>query len=164
MPEIHTYLEALMLTDDQPLQFQAGQALFEQGDPADGRMYVVRTGSVELRLGGRLLETVGPGGMVGEMALIDPAPRSARALAVADCAVTAVNRTTFLELVKRVPGLAIEVMRIMAGRLRRATAQAGAASARSRSKPGARKPAKPRAKAPTRGAKSSGKRSPTKRR
>lgn len=122
MTEIHSYLEALMLTDDQPLSFERGRKLFEEGQPSDGRMYIVRTGSVKLRSGQRRLETVGPGGMIGEMALIDPAPRSATALAGADCTVTAVNKWTFDQLVKKVPGLALEMMRILARRLRRTTA------------------------------------------
>jgi CRP-like cAMP-binding protein len=111
-------------------------------------MYIVRTGTVILRSGKRKLEEVGPGGVVGEMALIDPAPRSATAVAGPGCTVTTVTEHTFQDLVKKIPGLAIEVMRIITRRLRRANE----VQAPARRKPAApkRKPATARRKAPAR--------------
>jgi CRP/FNR family transcriptional regulator, cyclic AMP receptor protein len=119
MTQIRSYLEALMAVDDRPLPFPEGTIIFAEGSP--GReMYIVRTGSVVLKSGPRVLEEVSAGGTVGEMALIDPAPRSATAVAGPDCTVTAVTEHTFQDLVKRVPGLALEVMRLITRRLRRA--------------------------------------------
>jgi CRP-like cAMP-binding protein len=138
MTEVRSYLQTLMAVDDQPLTFEAGQYLFKQGDPAS-EMYVVRTGSVTLEAAGRTLETVGPGGVIGEMALIDPAPRSATAVAGDGCTVTVVNEYTLLELVRKVPGLSLEIMRIMAGRLRRAIVAPTPAHAKK--KTAAKKPA-----------------------
>jgi rSAM/selenodomain-associated transferase 1 len=118
MPEIKTYLEALMELDEAPLRVEAGKVIFAAGDP--GReMFIVRTGSVELRIGETALETVGQGGIFGELALVDPAPRSASAVAGPDCTLVMVDETTFVDLVRRVPGLALEVMKVMARRLRR---------------------------------------------
>jgi CRP/FNR family cyclic AMP-dependent transcriptional regulator len=118
MPEVKTYLETLMELDDAPLKVEPGKVIFSAGD--QGReMFIVRTGSVELHLGGTLLETVGQGGLFGELALVDPAPRSATAVAGPDCTLVLVDETSFNGLVRRVPGLALEVMRVMARRLRR---------------------------------------------
>lgn len=142
MTRIHSYLEALMLVDDKPLVLADGQVLFREGEPGQ-HMYIVKSGRLELRTGGRRLETVGPGGLLGEMALIDPAPRSATAVARGSCSVAAVDAHTFDQLVQRVPRLALEVMRIMTRRLRRTTRL----PARSSSRPPARGPA-PRPKAP----------------
>jgi CRP-like cAMP-binding protein len=122
MPEIHTYLEFLTALDDRPLRLQERDTLFEEGQRSDGRMFVVRTGSVLLRSGRKQLERVGPGGIVGEMALIDPAPRSATAVAGPDCTVSAVTEPMLHKLVAQVPGLALEMMRILVRRLRQATA------------------------------------------
>jgi CRP-like cAMP-binding protein len=119
MTEIRTYLDLLIAVDDHPRSLARGERLFEEGQGGT-EMYVVREGRFELSSGGRLLESIGPGGMIGEMALIDPAPRSATALAVEPSAVTVVNAWRFGELVKKVPGLALEMMRIMARRLRQA--------------------------------------------
>ena len=44
-------------------------------------MFSVLEGSVELSRNGAVIEDVGPGGILGEMALIDAAPRSATATA-----------------------------------------------------------------------------------
>jgi CRP/FNR family transcriptional regulator, cyclic AMP receptor protein len=152
MNEVRSYLQTLMAIDDRPQHFEEGQVLFEEGEPGK-EMYVVRTGTVMLRSGSRTLEEVGPGGVIGEMALIDSSPRSARAVAGQDCSVTMVNEYTLLELVKKVPGLSLEIMRIMAGRLRRATAsfpkhapvRAPRAAAKKTARPRARKKSPARA-------------------
>ena len=149
MTQIRSYLEALMAVDDRPLPFPEGTLLFSEG--AAGReMYIVRTGTVILKSGGRVLEEVGPGGTIGEMALIDPAPRSASAVAGPDCTVTAVTEHTFQDLVKRVPGIALEVMRLITRRLRKANESQRTPPAPRRKKAEAGKPAaarKPAARA-----------------
>ena len=118
MPEVKTYLEALMALDEAPLKLEPGQVIFSAGD-AGREMFIVRAGSVDLRIGDTLLETVEQGGMFGEMALVDPAPRSASAVAGPDCTLVLLDVASFNDLVRRVPGLALEVMKVMAGRLRR---------------------------------------------
>ena len=118
MTEVKSYLEALMTLDEAPLKLDPGQVIFSAGDP--GReMFIVRTGSVELRIGDTPLETVGEGGIFGELALVDAAPRSATAVAGPGCSLVLVDVAAFNDLVRRVPGLALEVMRVMARRLRR---------------------------------------------
>lgn len=126
---VHSYIEALMLAEDRPIALRPGQVLFRQGESAS-EMYIVREGTLELRLGRRLLESVGPGGVVGEMSLVDPAPRSASALAASACSVVAIDEATFHNLVRAVPSLALEVMRIMARRLRRGNGPARKAAAK----------------------------------
>jgi len=118
MGGVRTYLEALMTLDEAPLKLEPGQLIFSAGDP--GReMFIVRTGSVDLRIGETVVETVEQGGIFGELALVDPAPRSASAVAGPDCTLVLVDATAFGDLVRRVPGLALEVMKVMARRLRR---------------------------------------------
>ena len=76
MAAVKTYLEAVMTLDEAPLKLDPGQVVFSAGD-AGREMFIVRTGSVDLRIGDTLLETVEQGGIFGELALVDPAPRSA---------------------------------------------------------------------------------------
>ena len=118
MPGVKTYLQALMSLDETPLRLDPGQVIFSAGD-AGREMFIVRTGSVDLRIGETLLETVEQGGLFGELALVDPAPRSATAVAGPDCSLVLVDVASFNDLVRRVPGLALEVMKVMARRLRR---------------------------------------------
>ena len=118
MTEVKSYLQALMTLDEAPLKLDPGQVIFSAGD-AGREMFIVRTGSVDLRIGETLLETVGEGGIFGEMALVDAAPRSATAVAGPDCSLVLVDAATFNDLVRKVPGLGLEVMKVMARRLRR---------------------------------------------
>jgi CRP/FNR family transcriptional regulator, cyclic AMP receptor protein len=116
--KVRSLLYALTALDEAPLECEEGQVIFASGD-AGHEMYVVRTGSVDLRIGDTALETVGPGGIFGELALVDPAPRSATAVAGVDCSLARIDQEAFSALVRRVPGLALEVMQVMARRLRK---------------------------------------------
>ena len=71
MGGVRTYLEALMTLDEAPLKLEPGQVIFSAGD-AGQAMFIVRTGSVDLRIGETVLETVEQGGIFGELALVDP--------------------------------------------------------------------------------------------
>lgn len=97
--------------------FAAGAILFREGEPGDA-MFVVREGEVSIRVGDKIVETLGPGGLIGEMALIDAGPRSATAVAVTDGALVRVDAKRFQFLVQQHPFFAIEVMRVMVHRLR----------------------------------------------
>ena len=102
--------------------FAPGQAIFEEGQPGN-LMYVVQEGSVDVVVRGKVVDTVGPGGIVGEMALIDQQPRSATAIAKTECKLVPVDEQRFKHLVQQTPFFAIEVMRVMAHRLRRMDAK-----------------------------------------
>lgn len=99
--------------------FRQGQTIFREGESGD-QLYIVAEGQVDIVTDGQLLETVNPGGILGEMALIDDKPRSATAIAHTDCMLAPVSRQHFLTLVERTPLFALQVMRVMAERLRRA--------------------------------------------
>jgi CRP-like cAMP-binding protein len=118
MAEVRSYLEAVMALDEAPLKLDPGQVIFSAGDTSR-EMFIVRSGSVDLRIGETLLETVGQGGIFGELALVDAAPRSATAVAGPGCSLVLVDAASFNDLVRKVPGLALEVMKVMARRLRR---------------------------------------------
>ncbi len=97
--------------------FSAGQRVFSVGDPGDV-MYAVRDGEVEVIVQDKVVEVVGPGGVFGEMALIDKQPRSATAVCRTDCQLIPINETRFKFLVQQTPFFAVEVMRLLVRRLR----------------------------------------------
>lgn len=97
--------------------FKAGEIIFRHGDPAE-ELYVVKSGKVEIRLGNRLLDTLPELSIFGEMALIDHSPRSATVVAASDATVVPVDEKQFLFLVSRTPHFALNVMRVLAQRLR----------------------------------------------
>lgn len=98
--------------------FPAGATLFEEGDRG-ASMFIVQSGTVELRVGGKPVGTVEAGGFFGEMALLEDAPRSASAHALSDCRLLPLDRAKFDFLVKRTPAFVLEMMAEIAGRLRR---------------------------------------------
>jgi CRP/FNR family transcriptional regulator, cyclic AMP receptor protein len=102
---------------DEYRTFEAGRRIFNQGD-AGKTMYVVHEGEVDLLVNGQLVEKVGPGGVLGEMGLIDASPRSATAVARTDCTLIPVNQARFTLLVQHTPDFALQLMRVMAARLR----------------------------------------------
>jgi CRP-like cAMP-binding protein len=71
-------------------------------------------------MNGVVLEAVGPGGILGELALIDASPRSATATATTTARVVPVDEERFTYLVNEHPTFALQVMSVMADRLRRA--------------------------------------------
>ena len=69
-----------LLVNEPHMALQSGQVLFTEGDPPSC-MYVVKSGALRIRSGGVIYEDVGPGGIVGEMALVERYPaRSATVL------------------------------------------------------------------------------------
>jgi CRP/FNR family transcriptional regulator, cyclic AMP receptor protein len=98
-------------------EYKAGEVIFREGDPAT-ELFIIKSGSVEIRLGNRLLDTLPERSIFGEMALIDPGSRSATAVAVTDAAIVPVSEKQFLFLVSRTPYFALNVMRVLVRRLR----------------------------------------------
>jgi len=101
--------------------YHDGELIFRAGESGN-TFYVVDTGTVEIRRGDRILETVTHGGIFGEMAIIDASPRAADAVAVGDVSVFAVNERRFLFLIAEMPYFGLNVMRVLTRRLRAATA------------------------------------------
>ncbi len=94
-----------------------GESLFHQGDPGD-RMYVLLEGTLDILIGQRIVESLGEGGIVGEMAMIDQSPRAASAIAKTPCRLVGVDRNRFHLLVESDPSFSTHVMKVMADRLR----------------------------------------------
>jgi CRP/FNR family transcriptional regulator, cyclic AMP receptor protein len=102
-----------------PLQcFEPEQRIFTKDDEG-AAMYVVRSGKVAIMAGGAVLETIGPNGTFGEMALIDGSPRSATAIAREPTEVAVLDEHAFRYLVERNPGFALDLLRRLSKRLRR---------------------------------------------
>jgi CRP/FNR family cyclic AMP-dependent transcriptional regulator len=96
----------------------AGHRFFSVGDQGDA-MYVVLEGEADIVLRGKVLETVTAGGIFGELALIDHRERSADVVAKTGVTVAPITQKRFIYLLGNHPYFALEVMKIMAERLRR---------------------------------------------
>jgi CRP/FNR family transcriptional regulator len=98
------------------------ETLFERGDAGDG-CYWLRRGVVTVCADSasgeqRILAILGPGALIGELAMIDGLPRSATVQAVRNCSLTFVSRAAFTAMLRRHPELHTEIMATLAARLR----------------------------------------------
>jgi CRP/FNR family transcriptional regulator, cyclic AMP receptor protein len=128
------------------LRIDAGKVIFNEGDPGDV-VYVVLGGEVELRVNGQLVEIVEPGGILGEMALIEQAPRGAAATARTACDLQPISESRFMSMIQETPHFALQIMKVIASRLRRMNARL--TEAKKKPAPKVEKQAKKRAKRPT---------------
>jgi len=95
----------------------AGTQILAEGG-IGGEMFLLRKGKVEIRVRGKAVEEIGPGGIFGEMALIDQSTRSASVFAVEDSEVIPVDERLFVILVQDAPYFALDVMRTLVERIR----------------------------------------------
>jgi len=98
-------------------EFRANTVIFSERDTADV-MYVVLSGEIELTLHGEPLGAEGPGGIVGEMAMINAAPRSATATTLTKVKLARVDREQFKKFVQENSDFSLQVMAVLANRLR----------------------------------------------
>jgi CRP/FNR family transcriptional regulator, cyclic AMP receptor protein len=101
-----------------PVHLKAGEALTTEG--TSGRQaFVVVSGRAEVTIAGRLVAIVGPGEVVGEMALLDHQPRTATVTAVEAMRAFVVDPRSFAGLLAEV-GIARKVLDAEVSRLRAA--------------------------------------------
>lgn len=99
-------------------EFPAGATVFEEGTSGDS-MYVVLDGTLEILTGNIHFEVVGPGDIIGEMALIDSKSRNATVVAKSHCRLAPVDKKRFMFMVQETPFFALHVMRVLSDRLRK---------------------------------------------
>lgn len=110
----------LFNNETDPRAFKAGERIFGEGQSGD-YMYGLIEGEVEIKRDGQVVETVGPGGIFGEMVLIDHHPRSATAVAKTDCRAAQIDERRFLFLVRETPNFVLHLMRVLTDRIRNHT-------------------------------------------
>lgn len=98
--------------------FTRDEVVFRAGDPAH-TMFVLVHGQVEIRIEGRVADVIHPGGILGELGVIDGTPRAATAVATAPTAMLEIDEKEFLKLVQTTPFFALKLMRLLVARLKR---------------------------------------------
>jgi CRP/FNR family transcriptional regulator, cyclic AMP receptor protein len=90
----------------------------EKGLFKRGKVYLLLSGEVALLAGAKTIGAVRPGEIFGELAAITQAPRSATAVAAAECKVIALDDKEFQAALRKKPGFALMLMSVMIRRLR----------------------------------------------
>jgi CRP/FNR family transcriptional regulator, cyclic AMP receptor protein len=106
-------------------RFSRDEVVFHRDDPA-GHVYVILAGSVKVSIpdeeGHEIVVAVEREGAVfGELALFDDAPRSATVTALDETQVVTLAREDFLRVLERSPRATREILRLLAGTVRRAS-------------------------------------------
>jgi hypothetical protein len=100
-----------------PLSVSAGVRIATEGDDGD-EVFIVRSGEVAVQHGTEVVTRLGPGSVVGELAVLDPAPRSADVIATVATDLLILDRTTLLDLMGRRPEVAADIISMLVRRLR----------------------------------------------
>ncbi len=89
----------------------AGRKVLERGKP-NAHLWIVVSGSCEVRDGATVLATLGAGAGVGEMSLLNSAPAVADVIAITPTALLRLSRDRFREVADRYPDVLAELRRI----------------------------------------------------
>ena len=113
---------ALLFANAKPVHLASGQMLFVADDPGDG-CYRIEKGLLKVSIGSgsgdeRILAILGPGTIVGELAVLDGLPRSASVLALRDSELLFVSKAKFDQYAKEHPELYQHLLMLLASRLR----------------------------------------------
>jgi len=90
-------------------RFAAGATVFEEGSVGDS-MFIILEGNVQVVRGSVEFAALSVGDFFGELALVDPAPRSASVVAKTDCEFLVVAQTTVGVLAGTSPRAALKLL------------------------------------------------------
>jgi len=115
-------VSAGLLANAKPVKLAANEILFLSGDPGDG-CYRLNEGLLKVSIvspagAERILAILGPGSLVGDMAMIDGRPRSASVSALRDCKLSFVSRAAFESVAEKNPEIYKHLLSLLAARLR----------------------------------------------
>jgi len=99
------------------VRFTAGHQLLTEGETGS-EAFVLLEGTVTVKRKGRKLATLGPGEIIGELALLEHSERTASVICDTDCILLVIDRRHFVALLEDAPILAIKFLQELAGRLR----------------------------------------------
>lgn len=113
-------------------QASADRVLFSAGEPGDG-IYLIEAGLLKVVMASpsgveRVISLLGPGEIVGELAMIDGLPRSASVVVLQDCSYRFISLEIFQEFTATHPEFYRELARVLSLRLREADQALAAAT------------------------------------
>lgn len=98
----------------------AGENVFLEGDPSDA-LYLVLEGKVRLHNNGKLVAELGPRECLGELAILDAAPRTSTATVAVDTNLLKISRDDFQDIMAEKPQIASGIIRVLTRRLRKSS-------------------------------------------
>jgi len=105
------------IAEEQP--FAAGEPVLAEGEPGDA-LYLVVEGALRVHRGGKQLGQLGVRDVFGEMAMLDPEPRSASVTVVKDAVLLKIGRDDFRDVLQERPEIGMGIIQVLSRRLRAA--------------------------------------------
>ena len=99
------------------VRYERNKVIVKEGQ-AGVLMYVVLEGRLAVSIRDKIVEKIGPGGVFGEMALVERTPRLATVTSETDCGLLAFGRNTLLDLIKASPDFAVSLLGAVSDRAR----------------------------------------------
>jgi len=122
LSDLPEQLSSGLLANAKPVKLGANEILFLAGDPGDGCFRLneglLKVSMVSPKGAERILAILGPGSIVGDMAMIDGRPRSASVSALRDCKLSFVSRSAFEAVAGKNPEIYKHLLSLLAARLR----------------------------------------------
>ncbi len=112
---VHERDVATVAEAGEPVEAEPGAILMDQGDVGTECFFVI-DGSAAVYAGGEHIAAIGPGSIVGEMALVGHKPRNASVVAETPMQLLAFNIAGFKKLLDTMPGTRDLVMRVLEAR------------------------------------------------
>jgi CRP/FNR family cyclic AMP-dependent transcriptional regulator len=122
LSDLPEQLSSGLLANAKPVKLSANEVLFLAGDPGEG-CFRLNEGLLKVSMvsptgAERILAILGPGSIVGDMAMIDGRPRSASVSALRDCKLSFVSRSAFEAVAEKNPEIYKHLLSLLAARLR----------------------------------------------
>lgn len=124
--KIQPAMQKLLCFGSERMTYEPRQVLFRAGETADAA-YIVIEGTAEISIptptGPYVINTLGRNEIVGEIAIFGDVPRTATVTAVTRLETMRISKELFYNVIRESPDAALELIRILAGRLANTTAQ-----------------------------------------
>ena len=104
------------------IELSAGTTLFQRGETGNA-MYVVVEGRIKAHIDGKTLAELVPHDVVGEMAALDPEPRSANVTAIEPTLLLRISNQNLQYLIDHNPSMGRGIIKVLCARLRKADAR-----------------------------------------
>jgi CRP/FNR family transcriptional regulator, cyclic AMP receptor protein len=132
LPNLPVQFSGRLLAGAKAQLLAENEVLFQAGDVAGG-CYRLEQGLLKVSIASpqgdeRILTILGPGSIVGELAVIDGLPRSATVIAIRDCKLSFISREAFTNCLREFPEIYSDLVVTLVSRLREADEAMAAAS------------------------------------
>ena len=99
--------------------YDAGETIIREGD-LESWMFILVEGTARVDVGGAEVSTIETGASVGELAVLDPAPRAATVTALTPCLLFRIDQASFQEVIEEQPAV-VSALLVMLTRMLRTT-------------------------------------------